>query len=156
MKSERELFILSRLGFVLVIIVMSLQWVGCGSSDSPLATTPISEKEEVAGMLMANPWRSLSVTIDGVNQDLLFPDFLISFTSTGFTTTNGGPVWPPNGTWSFTDDNANAFVRGDGIQVTIAEISSGSLRLELVWNESTIGSGKVQSIAGTHVFQLAP
>lgn len=149
MKTNYKFLSIIQFGLIIGLFVGTHLLVSCGDD-------PVSETERVTSLLTAHPWKVSSVTVDNVSQSALFTNFAITFTATGFSTTNGAPVWPASGTWSFTDDNARAFTRGDGILVTIADVSSSALHLELVWSEGTLGSGKISSIAGTHVFQLIP
>jgi hypothetical protein len=62
-------------------------------------------------------------------------------------------VWP-SGSWSFTDANATAFNRGDGISVQLTTLTETSLVMSLAWNKNTLGSGRVESIKGQHVFTM--
>lgn len=96
-------------------------------------------------------WKIQSVAVDGIDQTALFAAMTIKFSSTGYTTSGGGVVWPTPGTWNFVDDTATGFFRGDGIQVQLI-VSETSLKLSLPWTLATFGGGRASSIAGAHVF----
>ena len=93
-----------------------------------------------------------TVTVDGVNKNDLYTNFTVSFTATGFTASNGEPVWPTSGTWTFATADQNAIVRNDDIEDTVAEISASELTLKLMWSKTTLGSGRGASTQGNHVF----
>lgn len=145
MKAARLLPILPLLATVMILLTS-----GCGSDggdDTPPAP-------DVQALLTSGTWKVKSVTVDGLNKNDLFPGFTVSFTATGFTSTNGIPVWPASGTWSFTDAEKKSMTRNDGTTVTLEAISATDLSLKLQWTKNTLAGGKLTSIAGTHVFTL--
>jgi hypothetical protein len=102
--------------------------------------------------LTANNWIMQSVTVDGVDKTPVYAGLTIKFTDTAFTTTHGGVVWPASGTWHWTNSEQTVFERNDGLPVT-AEVTDSTLKLSLVWNQTTLG-GRIQSVAGQHVFNF--
>lgn len=132
--------------FIPIIFFMS--WVACGGSDDPVP----SKKDEVKNILTSAMWKVQSVTVDGTDQTEVYKDMTLRFTSLNFNTTNAVPVWKASGTWAFTDDTATAFLRDDGVEVDILVATENSLKLGLVWDETTLGSGRFESVAGEHVF----
>jgi hypothetical protein len=131
-------------------LVFMLAASGCGSDggdDTPPAP-------DVQALLTSGAWKVKSVTVDGLNKNDLFTGFTIGFTATGFTATNGDPVWPASGTWTFADATKKSVTRNDGTTVTLESISETELTLKLQWSKTTLGGGKINSIAGTHVFIL--
>ena len=138
----------------LILLLGCLQFTSCGSSNSDPAPTPTKTPAELATTkLTSSPWKVSSVSVDGVDKTSLFTNFNITFTASNYTQTNGGPVWP-SGSWSFTDANATAFNRGDGISVQLTTLTETSLVMSLAWNKNTLGSGRVESIKGQHVFAM--
>ena|SRR5688572_10836736 len=125
---------------------------GGGGDDDPKPVE--SEKEKVTKLMTGSSWKIQTTTVGGVVHNELFQNFSITFNTTGFSTTNGDPVWPSSGTWSFTDDTAKAFTRSDGIVVTIEEISESGLVLSLTWTKTTLSGGRENSIAGKNVFSF--
>jgi hypothetical protein len=132
-----------------VLVMVSLLFIaGCKKDD------PQPETARVQDLLKANTWVIQSVTVNEVDQTSLFTGLTLSFTNTNYTTTNGGVVWPATGTWEFTDETAKTIERNDGLQITINEITSTSLKLALTWTTTTLGSGRNSSIAGDHEFNF--
>ncbi len=130
-------------------MVLFLHLTGCGgSSNGPTA------KEISTQKLIANTWRISTVTVDAVDQTILFTGLTIKFTSTGYTTTNGGVVWPASGTWSFTDEAGKIMKRNDNQEITITENTDTALKLTLTRAQGSIGPGRAESLAGVHVFNL--
>ncbi len=142
MKNFKYLF------FLLASVLMSVTVLSsCGDDDDEP-----SEADVVKAQLISSTWKVSSVTVDGGNQSSVYAGLNVSFTSSGFTSINGEPVWPSSGTWQFTSDDAEAIRRNDGLIVEIISISDSQLKLGLTWDESTIGSGRSASVSGEHVF----
>jgi hypothetical protein len=150
MKSLR--FSIQKIGFIGSIVLLAMTFTflaGCKGSDDPSAADVNTQK------LIANTWKLSSVQVDAVDQTSLFTGMTLKFTATNYTTTNGGVVWPASGTWTFTDDTAKKIKRNDNLEIAITEITDASLKLTLSWTAGTFGSGRVASVAGTHVFTFA-
>jgi hypothetical protein len=132
-----------------IILVAAFVFLsGCKGGDDP---TP---QEVTTQQLVAPTWKLTSVLVDGVDKTSLFTNMTLKFTTTNYTTTNGGVVWPASGTWTFTDETARKIKRNDNLEVTITEITEASLKLSLTWATGTFGSGRVSSVAGNHVFNF--
>lgn len=135
--------------FVIALLVSASILQGCpGPDPSP------SAKEKATKLLTASAWTVNNVTIDGV-ADTGFAGLRLTFSTTGFTSTNGNVVWPAVGSWSFTDDTGNQIMRHDGIEVDVLTLTQTSLVLSLQWDKTTIGNGRNRSIEGTHVFTFS-
>lgn len=133
---------------LLAFVVMSASMLTSCEEDKDDS----SNEEVVKAQLISATWKVSSVTVDGANQSNVYAGLNVSFTSSGFTSINGEPVWPSSGTWQFTSDDAEAIRRNDGLIVEIISISDSQLKLGLTWEESTIGSGRSASVSGEHVF----
>jgi hypothetical protein len=138
----------------IAFLAACLQFISCGSGGGDDPTPEKTKAEEVTAKLTASQWKVGSVTVDGVDQSTLFKNFNITFSSTNFTTTNGGVVWPASSNWSFTDQNATGFSRSDGITVQLQEITDTSLKMSLAWSKNTFGTGRIESVKGQHVFTM--
>ena len=130
-----------------VLIVLSLAACGSGGDDP----AP-SKKDEVKAILVSTTWKLQSVTVDGTDQTDIYEGMTLKFTSLTYTTTNGMPVWKASGAWTFTNDTATSFQRDDGVEVDILLATENSLKLGLLWDKTTLGSGRLESVAGDHVF----
>lgn len=128
------------------ILLSALVLSGCNGDSSPSATEIITKQ------LSANKWKISTVLIDDVVQTSLFTNMMLSFTDTNYTTTNGGPVWPTTGTWTFVDNTGKKIKRNDNLEITIIEISDTALKISLTWSKNIFGSGRISSVAGNHVF----
>lgn len=143
------------------LLIVAIAVLGaCGGSDPEPEPEP-TEQEKVTALLTGGTgkWNPAAVsnwvTVDGVNASELFENFTITFTATGYTTTGTTPVWPRNGTWKFKDANATVLIReSDNKEVTIQSVNETTLRISLVWDETTYG-GRNTSIGGTHEFTLS-
>ena len=112
----------------------------------------VSKETEVRSKLISAQWKVNAVDVDGSDQSDVYPDLKLTFTSTGYTSINGGVIWPASGTWSFTTKEATSITRNDGLEIEILEITETTLKLGLSWTETTIGPGRVKSLSGEHVF----
>lgn len=136
---------LSKLVFLTLSVILFLS--ACSEDGEP----KLSKAEEVTALLISGTWKVNAVAVDGVDRSSVYPGLSISFTSTGFTTLNGGKIFPANGTWEFTSEEANAIERNDGLVIDIISISESQLKLGLTWASGTIGTGRVSSVGGDHV-----
>jgi hypothetical protein len=133
---------------VLIGLTIVFHIQSCGGGGEP---TPI---EKTKSLLTSGKWTMQSVTVDGATQTSVYAGLTITFTEGNFTTTNGRVVWPATGTWTFVGDDAKNIIRGDDLTISIDEISATQLSLKLTWDETTLGGGRSQSVAGVNVFRL--
>ena len=123
---------------------------GCSKSDP----TPAAETDAMKNtkLLTTGTWNIQTVQVDGMDKTIVYKNLKLTFTSTGFTSTGGGSVWPTTGTWKFADDTGKVITRGDGLSINTTEISATKLVLTLTWTKTTLDGGRIESIAGSHVF----
>ena len=136
---------------LMLVLSASLLFSSCGEKEEPKP----SKTEEVTALLISGTWKVGSVLVDGIDRSSVYTGLNISFTSTGFTTINGGKIFPPSGSWEFTSDDANAIERNDGLVMDIISISETQLKLGLTWTNGTIGTGRVSSVSGDHVLTFS-
>lgn len=132
------------LSFAFAIVVLAAL-NSCGGDD-PSATEVMTKK------LIAHPWQLSSASVDAADKTSLYSGLGITFTKTGFAASNGLPVWPASGTWTFTDKSATAIIRNDDLEVEITELTKTSLKLTFTWNKNTFEPGRIKSVDGVHVF----
>lgn len=132
--------------FTLLIVML----VACKEEDE----VELNEQDKVRNALVSGLWKIKTVTVDEVDRTTLFIGLTLKFSKNTYTSTNGEPVWPTSGTWTFVDEKANTFLRDDNITVTILEHSENTLQLSLEWNKTTIGNGRFYSTKGVHVFSF--
>lgn len=130
------------------VAITSLLFFQSCKKDDPT----IAETDRVAGLLKANMWKMQSVMVDGMDKTTIYTGLILNFTATGYTTTNGGAVWPASGTWMFADATAKLITRSDGLALTVEEITTTKLSLKLNSTKTTLGGGRTSSVAGNHTF----
>ncbi len=131
----------------LTLIVVLTQLTSCGKSD------PVpSAQDVVKGKLINTTWKIHDVTVDDVDKTSIYTGLTLQFTAADYSSANGKPVWPTNGTWTFTSADAKTIKRDDGIEITVDVSSDNVLKLSLNWPTSTLGGGRASSIKGVNVF----
>jgi hypothetical protein len=133
---------------LLIVIACILFLTGCNSD------TELSPVEKNTKILISHSWKISSLKIDNVDETGLYPGMTITFTASGFSSTNGEPVWPSSGTWLFSDTDGLMISRSDGIALTIQSISESQLVIALPWSKTTFKGGRLESINGNHVFTM--
>lgn len=134
-----------------ILASMVLFLSNCGGSK--VDPTPVeTEAQKNTRLLTAGAWSVQTVLVDAVDKTTVYKDLKLTFSSTGFTSTGGGSVWPATGTWKFKDDTGKTIDRGDGLSITATEISATKLVLGLTWTKTTLAGGRAESVAGQHVF----
>jgi hypothetical protein len=141
--------------YTLLIAILLVQFAGCSkkSDPAPATPTPTAQEEVTKKMTAVTTWKMQSVTVDGADKTSVYKGLTISFTSTAFTTANGGAVWPASGTWTFTSADATSIKRDDGLPVNV-EVTDTTLKLTLTWTKTTLGGGKAYSVSGVNVFTM--
>jgi hypothetical protein len=136
---------------ILTVIALGavLTLAGCDMLQPPPPEPTGAEKNEE--LLKGGAWDLTSVTVNGVDRTSVYEGLTVSFSSSGFTATNGGAIWPSNGTWSFNNDEGVTMTRNDGAEISITEISETRLVLAMLWDKTTLGSGREKSVEGQHV-----
>lgn len=144
MHSRKKLYTFE-IVFVVILIAIILVVCGC-SKDDPESKTAKTER-----MLKAS-WKLNKLTVDGTDQTTLYSDLSITVTAGTYTAQNGEPIWPAAGTWRLTD--ATTINRDNDFSIKIESITETTLTLSLEWQDTTIGQGRVASIAGEHLFEF--
>jgi hypothetical protein len=137
--------------FVLVFTVVSgfVLLEACDKKESQ------GKKDVVRGQLTSGMWKIVSLTVDGTDRTSLFATLTLTFSSSSYTTTNGDPVWPASGTWSFADDGGSVLDISDIGEVHIESISETELILSFMRASNTFGPGRASSVKGNHKFHFA-
>lgn len=132
---------------ILLLSLIGILMVTCKSKNDP---SPSGSTGSESSKLVGN-WVMQNVLVDGVDKTSTYSGMTLSFTATSFTSTKADPVWPSSGTWSL-NSNGTTFNRDDGVEVSIQAATTSSLKLGLSWSTKTYGPGKINSVAGNHVF----
>jgi hypothetical protein len=145
--NKRRYFVYRKAVTTLLLFLLLLS--GCKKEEAP------TKAQINKNLLTSGLWKVTSVTVDDIDQTDLFMGMTLFFGDNSFTSAGAVPVWSLTGTWQFTDETGSIFRRNDGIDVTIVELDKSKLQLRLDWTKTTLGSGRVSSIAGSHVFTFS-
>jgi len=124
----------------LFLFVVSVLLLSCEKKDPP----PTAE-----AMLKAKVWTLSHATVDNVETSM-YNGLTLSFGSSTYTTSNGGALWKPSGTWQFADADKTIVRRDDNLLITVETINANELVLSFVWDVTTLDGGRVSSIMGQH------
>jgi hypothetical protein len=138
---------------LLTLLGIMIQLQSCDDGKGPSTPTQTLVDQETA-LMTAVTWKLQRVTADGVDQEPLFKSMTLKFSNGTFAVTNGGVVWPANGTWKFVDSSGTDFIRDDGVSVTLTNLTATSMTLKLIWATKTIGPGRSASVMGSYVFDF--
>jgi hypothetical protein len=129
------------------LLVSLLTILSCSPKDNPKLET-----DRVRELLTAGTWNIHTVTVDDIDKTSTYAGLTLAFNSTSYFATNGGIVWMATGGWAFADQRGKLITRGDGLSVTIEKVTTTTLVLTLTWTKTTLGSGRISSLSGNHVF----
>lgn len=131
-------------GLALFFILTS----SCGGDDGP------SPEEQRLRELTAS-WAVASVTNDGNDVTSQFSGFILTVSgSQTYSTINGGNPWPAQGTFTLVDNNLDAFLRDDNVQVNIVSIDQTNLALTFQITTVRGTAQGVNGITGSFTFNL--
>lgn len=136
------------------LLMLALAFAGLMMLGNCKNDDPLPETERIGNLLKSGAWQMLNVTVDGVDQTSLYAGLTLTFTTTSYTTTEGGTVWPASGTWTFADETGTKVTRSDGLEITVIEISENSMKLSFTWAKTTLGTGRTSGLSGKHVFSF--
>lgn len=134
------------LSFCFLVVVLAIS--SCGG-DSP---EPSETEAQKATKLLIGTWTIQQVTVDGSDRSDIYKDLRITFSASSLSATNGGPVWPSTTSWDFTDDSGKTIVRGDGLNISVNELTNNRFVAALTWTKTTLNGGRENSVSGQHVF----
>jgi hypothetical protein len=127
-----------------ILFAVALILTSCGKGEEPL---PPNQKTE--DLLRAQVWEHTETLIDNTSSNL-YDGLTLSFGSKTYTTTNGGSLWPPSGTWDFVGDDGTTIVRDDGLIIEILRIDGAELVMMFNWDSKVLDGGRSASLKGKH------
>lgn len=133
---------------VLFLAALLVTLAGCDNGGDP------SAEEAALKKLKSKTWQVKSVTVDGVDKSQDYAGMTIVFSDNTIAAVKGGAVWLSQDTWQFTNAQATALVRGDGVTVELVTLTAASLVVRLSWSETTYGPGRLRSVAGEYIFSF--
>jgi hypothetical protein len=154
MKKVRDKF---RLHYIVIIAGVALI-SGCNKDVTP----EVSEHDKQVELL-ANTWtvkgEAKSVTLDGADENMYWPNFQITFTrektysATNISPDRNGTVWSESGTWDFkSPTDLSTIVRDDDTEI---DITVDPASLTMLFDYVAPG-GRVSGIGGAWVFKMQP
>lgn len=104
--------------------------------------------------LLQAKWRVKKVTVDGVDQTVLFAFMKLAVYSDTYASEHGEPEWPTSGTWELT--GSNTMTRGNDFPMTIETLDERRLILSFTWTRNVYFAGGLrgQTSSGNHVFEF--
>ncbi|MEP2023835.1 MAG: hypothetical protein ABJH98_13935 [Reichenbachiella sp.] len=139
--------------FLSLVVAMA----SCGGDDDggEEEDTTLSDQAE---LLVQGTATVSSAKLDGNNGDIDWDGFTVTFSGNqdggSYTTTATGDqllVWPASGNWEFGNDTGTIVSRSDGTDMSM---SVGKNALELTFDVSTSGSGRVLVVDGEWIFKF--
>ncbi len=135
---------------LMLIVVMSIS--SCKKEGTQAPDNQHDPSTLQTEKLTAGTWQTQSVKIDNVDHTGLFTGFAITFTESGYTTENGGVIFPASGTWKFKDDQATTVVLDDSLELNIMSLDDKQFVFSLEWDQTTYE--RMTSLEGEHVFTM--
>ena len=131
---------------ICAIALSMFSLLGCGGGPDP--ETPQKKSLE---KLSSGSWKLSggSIKVDGKDESDQYPGFTLSFTETGYSTTNGGKLFEASGTWKWKDGKTDKLMTLGTKQITITELTESKLVFEF-----TFGGAVAAGTAGSYVVTL--
>ena len=100
--------------------------LGCGGDDGP---PPETAQEKAFKKLSSGSWGlpGGSIKVDGVDESTQYPGFSLSFTEKGYSSSNGGKLFKPSGTWKWKDGTTDKVITLGTKEITITELTASKL-----------------------------
>ena len=97
--------------------------LGCGGGSEP--ETP----QQKAFKYLSGSWKISggSIKVDGKDESTQYPGFSLSFTKTGYTSSNAGKLFKASGTWKWKDDKTDKLITLGTKELTITELTKSKL-----------------------------
>lgn len=145
----------------LIVAIATMCSCDGGGGDDPGPAPDLTEAEQALIHLSARTWSVKSVTIDGQDKTSSFTSMTLKFNPSGtgvfngtFSASNGGVVWPASGSWNLDSATGSSITRGDGVLITITELTETAFKMTFTWNKTTLGPGRIASVKGQYVFSM--
>jgi hypothetical protein len=134
----------------LTFMVCALLTFSCSDDEKE------SEQQRTVRLLTkGGTWTLASADVDGTDETQRYGGLTLEFSTSGYTTTNGGAIWPATGTWTFEEGASNTMVRDDGVIMEIKTLDEETLVIGFTWEKETFGEADRQrSIRGNHSFSF--
>ena len=100
--------------------------LGCGGDDGP---PPETAQEKAFKKLSSGSWglSGGSIKVDGVDESTQYPNFSLSINKSSYSSSNGGKLFKPSGTWKWKDTKTDNSITLDGKEITITQLTASKL-----------------------------
>lgn len=136
--------------YLLYTLLLFVSLASCRSDDTNGPSVQDLTFEKLAGNWTFGT--SGSITLDGQDITLNYPDFALSFADGTYNTTNAGDLFRASGTWQWTGEEATSVLLDTGEEVTIIDLNETALKFS--FNHTGTG-GTAAGTAGNYVVALA-
>ncbi|MCH7400417.1 hypothetical protein ACFOUP_08005 [Belliella kenyensis] len=137
---------------ILFLLICSIQlstW-SCTKKEEP----DVSKEDLNEKYLKSGTWKLERATVDNVNQTNTYKDLTLNFSTSIYNSTNGRIIWPEEGSWEFIGSDKTVIKRGDGLEITIQNITAEKMILSFNWDHTHIDTGRSNAISGFHIFEF--
>ena len=132
----------------IALSMFSLLGCGGGGDDKPQKTP-----QQIAFEKLSGSWKLSggSIKVDGKDESAQYPGFTLSFTKTGYTSSNGGKLFKASDTWKWKDGKTEKAILLGKKEITITKLS----KTELAFTFTFAGASEAAGIAGSYVVTLS-
>ena len=132
---------------ICAIALSMFSLLGCGGDDDG----PTKTLQEIAFEKLSGSWKLSggSIKVDGKDESNQYPGFTLSFTKTGYTSSNAGKLLKASGTWKWKDAKTDKLIALGTKELTITELTAS----KLVFTFTFAGAGAA-GIAGSYAVTL--
>lgn len=132
-----------------LIALLAIVSLSCNPDDGP--ATP--RATEIAFEKLAGQWtlgQFGSIKVDGSDVSANYPDFALSFTDGGYTTTNAGELFSASGTWEWADESGRVVTLDDGKSININQLTPSKFVFSFTKSDGPVRAG----VAGNYVITV--
>ena len=132
---------------ICAIALSMFSLLGCGGKSDPDPETP----QKKAFEYLSGSWKISggSIKVDGKDESTQYPGFSLSFTETGYNSSNAGKLFKASGTWKWKDVKTDKLITLGTKEITITELTKS----KLVFTFTFAGAGAA-GIPGSYVVTL--
>ena len=130
---------------ICAIALSMFSLLGCGGGPDP--ETP--QKKAVDYLLGTWKLSGGSIKVDGKDESNQYLGFSLSFTKTGYASSNGGKLFKASGTWKWKDGKTDKVITLGTKEITITELTGSKLAFTF-----TFGGAGAAGIPGSYAVTL--
>ena len=134
---------------ICAIALSMFSLLGCGGDDGP----PPETVQQIAEKKLSGTWKIAggSIKVDGVDETAQYPGFSLSFTEKNYSSSNGGKLFKPSGTWKWKDATTDKNITLGTKGITITELTASKLVFTFTFSGGSVAAG----ISGAYTVTLS-